>query len=250
MAINADLEKRYSEYPTRELLKILHHSSDYLPETITIIERILASRQIDPSEEAAIKYELLQEFLSAEQQKVKMERKWPALFMLQKLITQPRLVKNDDYLLLFLQVLLGIYYLVLLPGRLKVIYLQFELVSGFSFFFICINLIQLVSTPVVIVLLWHRKKSGWIFCSLGKWIETTYLIIALQGILPYLDFIPTSARLEFFLHFLLLSGILVILNYKRTRIALGISKATTLTTIAGGIFAGLLYYFILTSLYN
>src|SRR5687767_13980269 len=99
-----------------------------------------------------------------------------------------------------------------------------------------LNMIHQVSPPIGSWLLWSNRSSGWIFSSLGKWITSTNTFLALSIFLTsYPNFISWQMFRPYAIDYMFLIVILVVLNFKRTRIALNISVSTQRLVIFCGI---------------
>jgi hypothetical protein len=245
-----DFENYYSGYSTKELLKIIEQHQDYRPEAIAVIQKILAARPDATIEASKVKTEALDDFFEKHRKQERLEKKFALFFRLQALVKRPSLIKQDDYLILFLQVILSIYYLLLLPQRVKRIYLQFEYFEDAGIFFTALNLLALISTPIILYLLSRKDKTGWILSAIGK---TTELIFCCYNfwiiLIKYADYSPTKQKTEASLYLLLVIGILVILLYPQTQKALGATKKQRLFALVTGCVAAILL-FLVSALYQ
>jgi hypothetical protein len=248
------MEQELYQYLTtlsnKQLLKILEEPHEYTPEAIVTIRKILLSRNITKEEEDIIHKELMLDVFEEHKQKELFEQKWKPLITVYNFIKQPSLIKDDKYLHLFLLLLLVIYYLIFLQQRLSFLYYEINHTANISLFFAAINFIQLISTPFVINLLNKKQSFGWVLSNTGKITELVYTLCFWLSYWGNYSYVSTIAKVSIFLHVLLLTGILVCLNYKQTKQIFGTSKSLQKKTILGGIVLGLLYYFILTIIYR
>ena len=234
----------------KQLVKIIEEPEDYTPEAIQTIRRILLTRNISSEEENDIRKELMIDIFEEHSKKKLFEEKWQPFIALGNLIKQPSLLKQDRYLLIFLMILLTIYYLIFLYTRLSYLYFEITNIQYIGLFFAAVNIIQLVSTPLVINLLYKKQSSGWVLSAGGKTIELVYMLCFLLSYWGDFTYFNIASKLAIFLHILLLTGILVCLNYKQTKQALQITSSTQKQTIIIGIVIGILYYFILKKIYS
>ena len=225
----------YSNYSTKDLLKILEKQQDYRPEAIVVIKDILSGRTDVEKEEHSVKTESLNDFFEKHRKQEILEKKYPVFFNLLALVRKPSLVKQDNYLILFLQVVLAFYYISLFPDRAKTAYYTFntDYLGQLSFFFTGVMLLQLVSTPIIIYLLSVRNKTGWILSAIGKCIEVAYCLYNSWIIcVKFGDYSGTRLKVTTTLYLLFVIGILVILFYQQTRQVLKITKQNIQFTLA------------------
>ncbi|MES1224001.1 MAG: hypothetical protein ABUT20_51375 [Bacteroidota bacterium] len=235
---------------TKQLVKITEAPEDYTPEAVEVIRRILLSRNISSEEEENIRKELMIDIFEDHRKKELFEEKWKPFISLINLIKQPSLIKQDKYLLYFLIILLAVYYFIFLYTRLSYLYFEIKNIQYTALFFAAINFIQLISTPVVINLLYKKQSLGWILSTGGKTIEIVYTLCFVLRYWSTSTYFSIGSRLVIFLHILLLSGILVCLNYKQTIRILQVRPSLQRQTIFTGIIIGILYYAILEIIYR
>lgn len=233
----------------KQLVKIIEEPEDYTAEAIQVIRQILLARNISAEEEELIRKELMTDIFEEHRQKELFEEKWQPFISFINLVKQPSLIKEDTYLLFFIILLLTFYYLIFLYGRLGFLYFEITNVQYIGLFFAAINIIQLVSTPLVINQLYKKQSLGWILSAGGKTIEIVSMLCFLLAGWRWFSSFNVVSKLTIFLHLLLLAGILACLNYKQTKQALGINSVTQKQTIIIGIITGVLYYFIQSKLY-
>jgi hypothetical protein len=234
----------------KHLVKILEEPDEYTREAIETIGKILLSRNITKEEEDIIRKELMVDVFEQHTKKELFEQKWRPVITVYNFIKQPSLIKEDKYLHLFLLLLLAVYYLIFLFRRISFLYYEITNIEITSLFFAAVNFIQLLSTPIVINLLYKRQPSGWFLSNAGKTIELVYtMCFSLSYWGNYSD-VSTLTKISIFLHILLLTGILVCLNYRQTRQIFQVRKSRQRQSIAAGAAIGILYYFVLTKIYH
>jgi hypothetical protein len=234
----------------KQLVKIIEEPEDYTPEAIHTIRQILLTRNISHEEEHTIRKELMMDIFEEHRKKELFEEKWQPFIALINLVKQPSLIKQDKYLLIFLSLLLTIYYLIFLYNRLSFLYFEIKNIQYIGLFFAAVNIIQLVSTPLVINLLYKKQSLGWILSTGGKTIEVVNMLCFVLSYWGGLTYFNIGSKLVIFLHILLLAGILVCLNYKQTKQALQVNSSTQKQIIITGIVIGILYYVILKTVYK
>ncbi len=236
----------YSNHSTKDLLKIIEKREDYRPEAIVVIKDILSGRTDVEKEKDSVKTESLNDFFEKHRKQEVLEKKYALFFELRALVRKPSLVKQDNYLIFFLQVVLAFYYISLFPDRAKTTYYTFntDYLGQISFLFTGIMLLQLISTPIVIYLLSVRNKTGWILSAIGKSIEVAYCLYnTWVVVLKYGDYSGTKLKILTTLYLLFVAGILVILFYRQTRQVLKVTQQNVqfaLTVAVIAIIAGTL----------
>ena len=234
----------------KQLLKIVEEPQDYTAEAVQVVREIIVSRNIGSEEEQAIRKELMTDVFDEYQKKQHFEEKWKPLIAFYNLVKQPSLIKEDNYLLLLLMVLLTFYYLVFLYDRLNYLYYEIRNIHRVGLFFAAINFIHLFSTPLVVSLLYRKQSSGWILSTFGKTIELTNFLCIQLSYLQQLSYLRTSTKLKVLFYIFLLAGILVCLNYKQTKRVLQVNPSVQKQTIIGGIVTGVVYFLIVRKMYS
>ncbi len=146
--------------------------------------------------------------------------------------------------------LLSAYYLVFLYDRLSFLYFEIRNLQLGGLFFAAVNFIQLISTPVVINLLYRKQISGWILPALGKTIEGVNLLFFILLYFGRFYYFNWRGKLTVSVYLLLVTIILLLLNHKKTRRILNVSTSTQSRTLIGGIIIGIVYYLILRKIYR
>jgi len=234
----------------KQLIKIMEEPQDYTAEAVQVVREIIISRKISTEEEQAIRKELMTDVFDDYQKKQLFEEKWKPFITLYNLVKQPSLIKQDNYFLLFVMILLSFYYLIFLYERLSFLYYEIRHLQVAGLFFAAINIIQIVSTPAVISFLYRKQSIGWILPVFGKTIELMNVLCFVLNYFGRFHYFNWRAKLNLSLYVLLLSSILICLNYKKTKRILNINSTTQRQTILGGIIIGIVYYLILRKIYQ
>jgi hypothetical protein len=234
----------------KQLIKIAEDPDDYTAEALLTIREIITSRRISADEEQAIRKELMTDVFEEYRKQQQFEEKWKPFVALYHLVRQPSLVKQDNYFLFLLMLLLSAYYLVFLYDRLSFLYFEIRNLQLGGLFFAAVNFIQLISTPVVINLLYRKQISGWILPALGKTIEGVNLLFFILLYFGRFYYFNWRGKLTVSVYLLLVTIILLLLNHKKTRRILNVSTSTQSRTLIGGIIIGIVYYLILRKIYR
>lgn len=220
-----DFENYYTNYSTKELLKIMEKQQDYRPEAIAVIQNILAGRSDISTEEIAIKNETLDDFFEKHRKQEQFQKRFAAFYDILALAKKPSLIKQEGFLLLFIRVVLFFYYIIFLPGLLKAFYYILKNPGDISLLDTAIIVIRIVSTPFVIYLLSLKNKNGWIFSGIGKCIELSSCMYNLWFLTMKVgQYMPAEVKLKSFFYLLLIVGIIVLLFYRKTQQALKINQ--------------------------
>jgi hypothetical protein len=234
----------------KQLLKIMEEPDDYTAEAVQAVREIILTRSITTEEERAIRKELMTDVFDEYQKKQLFEEKWKPVIAIYNLVKQPSLIKQDNYFLFFVMVLLSVYYFIFLYERLSFLYFEIRHLQLNGLFFAAINIIQIISTPVVISFLYRKQSLGWILPVFGKTIELINVLCFVMNFFGRFYYFTWRAKLNLSLYVLLLTSILICLNYKKTKRILNIDPTTQRQTILGGIIIGIVYYLILRKIYN
>ena len=234
----------------KQLIKIVEEPQDYTAEAVQAIREIIISRRISTEEEQAIRKELMTDVFDEYQKKQSFEEKWKPVITFYNLVKQPSLLKQDNYFLLFVMLLLSFYYLIFLYERLSYLYYEIRHLQVNGLFFAAVNIIQLASTPFVISFLYKKQSIGWVLPVLGKTIELMNVVCFILNYFGRFYYFNWRGKLNLSLYVLLLSSILFCLNYKKTKRILNINSATQRQTILGGVIIGIVYYLILRKIYQ
>lgn len=155
-----DFYDEYKDYPNLDLLRIIRNPGDYQPPAVAAAGRVLEERQV-PVEEIAALDQTLQGLTEAEWYKsekfTRMTAKTADLFPpISQLHTEAEPFKWVNLLLL----VMGIHYAWMLFRMIKGL---IRLLPRSSFYwFDLINFLPIVYVPFLFILLFKRKRWGWI----------------------------------------------------------------------------------------
>ncbi len=234
----------------KQLLKIIEEPQDYTADAVHAVQEILISRNISAEEEQTIRKELMSDVFDEYQKQQQFEERWKPFITLYTLVRQPSLLKQDNYFLFLLMILLSAYYLIFLYERLSFLYFEISHLQLGGLFFAAVNFIQLISTPLVVHLLYRKQITGWILSAFGKTIELVNMLCFVVNYFGSFSYFNWRAKLNIWLYLLLLIAILVFLNHKKTKRILNIPPSTQTQTLIGGIIIGIVYYLVLRKIYQ
>jgi hypothetical protein len=239
--MNQDFHDYYSKLSTVELLQIQAEKEKYQPEAIEALEAVLQARTVTTAD-----HEYVQEIADAQYQKVERIKEKREAFVKSFVdMTKPGEEKAMQQQLVFFCGGLTILYLLSMYSQLTRLYRY----SHGTFFSaraddIFPMLVDMIITPVMIILLYKKKKAGWIMAA---FIYTFSLILSIDDFLMrirwnsiyYKRFHMT--RYTPLITLVILGAILYYLNTRKFTDLFSITRKHQRTTIILGAVAALIF---------
>lgn len=229
--MNFNFYEQYESYPTVELLKIVQNQADYQPEAIAAANKLLAERTVSDTEHAEAQA-YIDDMTAAKQRKKDIANlyKEKAVDILEPIIQPSTELQPEKWLRLFL---LAVTIQYLFTAYHNVVYIlwfskcdtcSFDLTIFFSIF-------DLLFFPLLLWLLYKRKKLGWILLLINNLLIVMYALFSIPSLFYYTYVYHHSNIVSYLVTPLISAAFLTFLLKQKVADLFSVSKAVKKKTL-------------------